>query len=325
MADTPLLDIRGLETAIGSRAGVVRAVRGVSLRVDRGETVGLVGESGSGKSITALSIARLLPPAGRITAGEVLLDGQDVLRLSQRALRAVRGRRIGMVFQDSMTALNPLLPVGRQLTEHVRAHLGLGPREATRRALRLLDEVGVTDGERRLRQYPHQLSGGLRQRVAVAIALAADPDLLIADEPTTALDVTIQAQILDLLRREQRDRGMGLLVITHDLGVVAGIADRVAVMYAGRIIEEGATDAVFAEPAHPYTLGLLTSVPRLDTSLDARLPSIPGAPPPLWALDAGCAFRPRCPVAIDRCAADPPLSGERRRVACHVDIRATVP
>jgi oligopeptide/dipeptide ABC transporter ATP-binding protein len=233
-----------------------------------------------------------------------------------------------MVFQDSMTSLNPLLTIGRQLTESLEEHLGLSRRDASVRAAGLLEEVGVPEPARRLKQYPHQLSGGLRQRVAVAVALAPNPSVLIADEPTTALDVTIQAQLLELLKREQRERGMGLLLITHDLGVVAGMTDRLCVMYAGRIVEQGPTETVFDHARHPYTLGLLASVPRIDSELMPRLPSIPGAPPPIWDLPPGCPFRPRCTFAVTRCEAeDPPLEpvqGVGQSVACWADVRETV-
>jgi oligopeptide transport system ATP-binding protein len=318
------LSVRSLETSFSSEEGVVPAVRGVSFDLDPGETLGLVGESGCGKTVTALSIMRLLPSAGHIVGGSIELDGVDLVPASNRTMRRIRGRRIAMVFQDSMTSLNPLLTVGRQITESLETHLGLSRRQALRRAVDLLDEVGVPEPGRRLRQYPHQLSGGLRQRVAVAIALAPNPAVLIADEPTTALDVTIQAQLLELLKREQAERQMALVLITHDLGVVAGMSDRLAVMYAGRIVEEGPSDRVFADPRHPYTLGLLRSVPRIDGEIPARLPSIAGAPPPMWALPAGCPFRPRCEFADARSALEePPLVpvAERHAAACWVDIR----
>jgi oligopeptide transport system ATP-binding protein len=271
---------------------------------------------------------RLLPPNARIAGGSVELDGIDLLAAPKSVLRRVRGRRIAMVFQDSMTSLNPLLTVGRQITEGLETHLGLTRRHAVRRAAELLEEVGVPAAAQRLAQYPHQLSGGLRQRVAVAIALAANPDVLVADEPTTALDVTIQAQLLDLLRREQEERRMALILITHDLGVVARMSDRLCVMYAGRIVEEGPTETLFAEPRHPYTLGLLASVPRIDGEIVLRLPSIPGQPPPLWDEDPGCPFRPRCPFAFERCEAmDPrlePTETADHAAACWADVRAPV-
>ena len=301
-----VLSVEDLETSFSTADGVARAVRGVSLRVSAGETVALVGESGSGKSVTAASIMRLLPASAAITGGRVLLDGVDLCALDRRALRRIRGRRIAMVFQDSMTALNPVITIGRQMTEGLSTHLGIRGPAARERAADLLREVGVPEPEQRLRQYPHQLSGGLRQRIAVAMALAADPELLIADEPTTALDVTVQAQLLDLLRRERERRGMGMILITHDLGIVAGMADRVCVMYAGRIVEQGPTEAVFAAPRHPYTAGLLRSIPRIDSTIAGRLPSIEGLPPSPWALPAGCPFSPRCEHVEERCRADEP-------------------
>jgi oligopeptide transport system ATP-binding protein len=319
----PLLQIDSLETAIASRSGVVRAVRRVSLELRRGETVGLVGESGSGKTMTALSITRLLPAAARITGGRVVFDGQDLVQASQNELRRVRGARIAMVFQDSMTSLNPLLTIGRQLCENLEAHTDLRGRRAREKAAALLDEVGIPQPDKRLSQYPHQQSGGLRQRIAIAVALAANPELLIADEPTTALDVTIQAQVLELLRREREQRGMALLLITHDLGVVAGTVERVAVMYAGRIVEDGPSDVVFARPRHPYSGALLESVPRIDGRIVDQLPTIPGAPPSLSRLPAGCPFRPRCRRAIAVCTeVDPPLlpTGTRHLAACHAQL-----
>ena len=324
---TGLLSVRNLETAFSTEEGLARAVRGVSFDLNAGETLGLVGESGCGKSVTALSIMRLLPSTARVIAGTVEFDGRNVLAMSKRELRRLRGGKIAMVFQDSMTSLNPLLTVGRQITESLETHVGLSSREARLRALELLEEVGVPEGPRRLSQYPHQLSGGLRQRVAVAIALAPNPAVLIADEPTTALDVTIQAQLVELLKREQADRQMALLLITHDLGVVAGIADRLAVMYSGRIVEEGPTERVFADPRHPYTLGLLRSVRESTASSWSACPSIQGAPPPIWALPTGCPFRPRCPFALVRCESeDPPLESidEGHATACFADVREAV-
>jgi oligopeptide transport system ATP-binding protein len=323
----PLLSIQRLETVFSSTEGLVYAVRGVSLEIRAGETLGLVGESGCGKSVTALSIMRLLPTNGQIVAGSIMLSGQDLVTASKEELQGIRGGRVAMVFQDSMTSLNPLLTIGRQITETLEAHLRMSRRGAQLRAVELLNEVGVPEPEQRLAQYPHQLSGGLRQRAAVAVALAPNPEVLIADEPTTALDVTVQAQLLELLKREQGERGMGLILITHDLGVVAGMADRLAVMYAGRIVEEGPTEAVFAKPRHPYTLGLLRSVPRIDAKPERRLASIPGAPPPLFELPPGCPFRTRCTFAVERCAEeDPPLApvnGAERAFACWADVGET--
>jgi oligopeptide transport system ATP-binding protein len=325
MDDAPLLRVSDLETAFVVGGEVFPAVRRVSFELRDGQTLGLVGESGCGKSVTALSIIRLLSQNGAITGGSVELRGEDLVCASDRRLEQVRGRRIAMVFQDSMTSLNPLLSIGRQITEGLEVHLGMSRRQARRRAVELLVEVGVPEPERRLRQYPHQLSGGLRQRVAVAVALAPNPELLIADEPTTALDVTIQAQLLELLQRERADRGMALLLITHDLGVVAGLADDVCVMYAGRIVERGSTHELFESAQHPYTLGLLRSVPRLDSARERRLASIPGTPPALSELGEGCAFRARCPIALDRCASeDPellPAGDAGSAVACWASVR----
>jgi oligopeptide/dipeptide ABC transporter ATP-binding protein len=326
---TPLLLVRDLETGFSSEEGFARAVRGISFELEAGETLGLVGESGCGKSVTALSIMGLLPSSARIVAGQIeLADEGDLVRASKRSLRRIRGKRIAMVFQDSMTSLNPLLTIGRQITESFEAHLGISGVQARTRAASLLDEVGVPEPERRLKQYPHQLSGGLRQRVAVAVALAPNPEVLIADEPTTALDVTIQAQLLELLKREQVDRQMALLLITHDLGVVAGMADRLCVMYTGKIVEQGPTERVFAEPRHPYTLGLLRSVPRIDGEIERRLPSIAGNPPPISDIPVGCSFRPRCAYAFGRCEAEePPLlptPAEGQEAACWADVREAV-
>ncbi len=297
-----LLEIDGLEVTFATESGVVPAVSGVSLAIDRGEMVALVGESGSGKSVTALAVLRLLPePPARVAAGRILFDGIDLLRLDEEAMRRLRGRRIGMVFQEPMTSLNPLLSIGRQLTEAMVEHLGLGPGEAARRAVALLKAVGIPDPKGRLRQYPHQLSGGMRQRVMIAIALSCEPDLVIADEPTTALDVTIQAQILEVMQGLCARLGVALLLITHNLAIVARYAHRVNVMYAGRLVESGEAVALYRRPAHPYTVGLLESVPRLDRPRGAPLEPIPGNPPDPAALPAGCAFRPRCRLARPHC------------------------
>src|SRR5712664_1646411 len=304
-----LLEVRGLHTEFRTGAGLVRAVDGVSYTVEHGETVAIVGESGSGKSVGALSIRRLIPnPPGRITAGEVLFDGRDLRRLSEAQMREVRGRDIGMVFQEPMTSLNPVLTIGRQITEVVEQHQGADRAATERRALDLLVMVGVADAGRRLKQYPHQLSGGMRQRVMIAVALACNPKLIIADEPTTALDVTIQAQILELMKAITLRLNVALIIITHNLGVVARYASRVNVMYAGRIVEAGSADAVYHNPRHPYTMALLRSVPRLDRPRQARLDPVDGQPPDLTRLDQGCAFRPRCRFAVDACAqVRPPL------------------
>ncbi len=305
-----LLDVRNLQTNFLTRGGVVRAVDGVSWDVAEGETVALVGESGCGKSVTALSIMRLVaPPAGRIVGGQVLFKGRDLLTLGEEAMRRVRGREIGMVFQEPMTSLNPVLTIGRQVTEGLEIHLGLSTADARRRAEELLVMVGISDPARRLKQYPHQFSGGMRQRMMIAMALACNPSLVLADEPTTALDVTIQAQILELMKDLSRRLGVAMLIITHNLGVVARYADRVNVMYAGKIVERGTARAIYSAPRHPYTLGLLRSVPRLDEPRRARLAPIEGQPPDLTRLPPGCAFAPRCGFRVERCAREvPPLT-----------------
>ena len=302
-----LLDVRNLQTQFRTGAGVVRAVDGVSWDVKAGETVALVGESGCGKSVSALSVMRLVAqPAGRIVGGEVLFKGRDLLKLSDEEMRKVRGREIAMVFQEPMTSLNPVLTVGRQLTEPCEIHLGMTPAQSRVRAIEILGLVGIADAERRLRQYPHQFSGGMRQRLMIAMALSCNPSMILADEPTTALDVTIQAQILELMKDVSRRLGVAMLMITHNLGVVARYADRVNVMYAGRIIERGSAREIYANPRHPYTLGLLRSVPRLDEPKKEKLAPIQGQPPDLTRLPPGCAFAPRCAYAIDRCRAETP-------------------
>jgi oligopeptide/dipeptide ABC transporter ATP-binding protein len=287
----------------------VPAVDGISYTVERGETVAIVGESGSGKTAGALSILRLIPhPPGRITSGQILFDGRDLLRLSGEDIRQVRGADIGMIFQEPMTSLNPVLTIGRQITETIEQHRGADRATAQKRATELLAMVGIADPARRLKQYPHQLSGGMRQRIMIAIALACDPKLIIADEPTTALDVTIQAQILELMKELTRRLHVALIIITHNLGVVARYANRVNVMYAGRIVESGPAADIYHDPRHPYTIALLRSVPRLDRPRQARLDPVEGQPPDLTRLDAGCSFRPRCRFAVEACAAArPPL------------------
>ncbi len=304
-----LLEVRNLKTSFLSAAGTVRAVDGVSWDVEAGETVALVGESGCGKSVSALSIMRLVAePAGRIEGGEILYKGRDLLKLSEEEMRAVRGRDIAMIFQEPMTSLNPVLSIGRQLTEGLEIHMKMTRSEARARAIGLLAMVGIPDPERRLGQYPHHFSGGMRQRMMIAMALACNPSLILADEPTTALDVTIQAQILELMRDLARRLGVAMLIITHNLGVVARYADRVNVMYAGRIIERARAGELYANPRHPYTLGLLRSVPRLDEPRRARLDPIEGQPPDLTRLPPGCAFAPRCSYRVERCAESaPPL------------------
>jgi oligopeptide/dipeptide ABC transporter ATP-binding protein len=305
----PLLDVRDLHTEFRTGAGIVRAVDGISYSVEQGETIAIVGESGSGKSVGALSILRLIPdPPGRITRGQVLFLGRDFMSLPDAQMREVRGGDIGMVFQEPMTSLNPVLSIGRQITETVEQHRGADRAAAHRRAIELLGLVGLADPARRLKQYPHELSGGMRQRVMIAIAIACDPKLIIADEPTTALDVTIQAQILELMNGLTRRLNAALIIITHNLGVVARYARWVNVMYAGRIVESGPATAIYHNPRHPYTMALLQSVPRLDRPRRARLDPVDGQPPDLTRLDEGCAFRPRCRFAIDACAKTrPPL------------------
>jgi len=304
---TVLLDVRNLQTHFMTSGAVVRAVDGVSWDVPAGETVALVGESGCGKSVSALSVMRLVAhPAGRIVGGEIVFKGRDLLGLSEEEMRRIRGKDIGMIFQEPMTSLNPVLSVGRQLTETVEIHLGMTPAQSRVRAIELLSLVGVSDPERRLSQYPHQFSGGMRQRMMIAMALSCNPALVLADEPTTALDVTIQAQILDLMKDLSRRLGAAMLIITHNLGVVARYADRVNVMYAGRIVERGTAREIYANPRHPYTLGLLRSVPRLDEPRRAKLQPIAGQPPDLSRLPVGCSFAPRCTYVVERCLAEAP-------------------
>ena len=302
-----LLEIQNLHTEFRTGAGIIQAVDGITYSVDVGETVAIVGESGSGKSVGALSILRLIPnPPGRITQGAVLFGGRDLMSLTEEQMRQVRGSEIGMVFQEPMTSLNPVLTIGRQITETLEQHRGVDRATAQKRAVELVGLVGIADPIRRLKQYPHQLSGGMRQRIMIAIALACDPKLIIADEPTTALDVTIQAQILELMKDLTHRLGIALIIITHNLGVVARYADRVNVMYAGRIVESGPAPAIYHTPRHPYTIALLRSVPRLDRPRQARLDPVEGQPPDLTRLDAGCSFRPRCRFAIAACAASRP-------------------
>jgi oligopeptide/dipeptide ABC transporter ATP-binding protein len=318
-AAAPLLEVVGLEVNFFTRRGVVQAVRDVSFSIERGESVALVGESGSGKSVTARAIMGLVDLPGRVTGGDVRWKGHSFVgRRSDRAARSVRGKAISIIFQDPMTSLNPLLTVGTQLTEGMR-HDGVSRRAARNRAAELLDLVGIALPRERMDQYPHEFSGGMNQRVIIAMALATEPELLIADEPTTALDVTIQAQILDLLARLQRELSLAVLLITHDLGVVAGVCQRALVMYGGRIVESAPIDDLFADAGHPYVTGLLRSTPRLDV-VKPSLESIPGAPPDMLAPPSGCAFHPRCPLAIEKCEeTHPPLTTyhNHRKVACH--------
>ena len=321
-----LLDLHDLQTWFDTRAGVVKAVDGVSLSVDRGETVALVGESGSGKSVTAYSILRLIPRTqGRIAGGRIVFDGIDLVTLPEAGIRALRGNRISMIFQEPLSALNPVLNIGSQIAEAIRLHRPVDRAAAWNQAVHLLDRVGIPMARRRADDFPHQLSGGMRQRVVIAIALACEPELLIADEPTTALDVTTQAQILELLQELQAERGMGLLLITHDLGVVAEVADRAAVMYAGRMVEQGSVSQLFDAPAHPYTAGLLASMALGELLPGSRLPEIAGTVPSLLDMPPGCAFAPRCPQARAACLdAQPALDavgqGGAHRVACFVPL-----
>ncbi|MBV8938081.1 MAG: ABC transporter ATP-binding protein [Alphaproteobacteria bacterium] len=320
-AAAPLLEVRDLHTEFRTGAGIVPAVDGISYTVERGETVAIVGESGSGKTAGALSILRLIPdPPGRVTRGEILFGGHDLLRLSDEAIRRVRGGDIGMIFQEPMTSLNPVLTIGRQITETLEQHRGADRAAAQKRAVELLSMVGIADPARRLKQYPHQLSGGMRQRIMIAIALACEPKLIIADEPTTALDVTIQAQILELMKQLTQRLEVALIIITHNLGVVARYANRVNVMYAGRIVENGPAAEIYHNPRHPYTMALLRSVPRLDRPRQARLDPVEGQPPDLTRLDAGCSFRPRCRFAVEACAVSrpalQPAAGGQHLAAC---------
>ncbi len=304
-----LLEVRNLKTQFFTSAGTVHAVDGISYDVAPGETVAIVGESGCGKSVGAMSIMRLIPdPPGRVVGGEVIFDGQDLLKISEPEMRKIRGRHIGMIFQEPMTSLNPVLSIERQLTETLEEHLDVSHEKAHARAIELLGLVGISEPERRLKQYPHHLSGGMRQRVMIAMALACEPKLIIADEPTTALDVTIQAQILELMKNLTRELGVAMIIITHNLGVVARYADRVNVMYAGKIIESGDATQIYKNPKHPYTLALLRSVPRLDQKRGYKLEPVGGQPPDLTKLDEGCAFRPRCAFAVEKCGREfPPL------------------
>ena len=325
----PLLEVNGLKTQFFTQDGVVKAVDGVSWYVDEGETLGIVGESGCGKSVSVLSVMRLIPqPPGKIVEGEVIFDGENLLTMADNDIRQVRGNKIAMIFQDPMTSLNPVLTIGRQIGEALELHMGMKKEEARKRSAELLSMVGIPEAEMRLDDYPHQFSGGMRQRAMIAMGLACNPRLLIADEPTTALDVTIQAQIVDLVKRLRDEIGMAIIWITHDLGVVAGLADRMMVMYAGHAVEEAPVKEVYGDPRHPYTVGLLGSLPRLDEVREDRLESIEGLPPDLIALPPGCPFEPRCVYAIDKCREERPKLepvGPRHRIACWVDITQAKP
>ena len=319
-----LLEVKDLKTQFFTQDGVVHAVNGISYSVDKGETVAIVGESGSGKSVGVMSLIRLIPqPPGKIVSGEVWFDGQDLLKLKEDELREIRGNRIAMIFQDPMTSLNPVLTIGRQITEALELHLNMNREQSRKRAVQLLEMVGIPGADARLDDYPHQFSGGMRQRVMIAMGLSCNPQLLIADEPTTALDVTIQAQIVDLVNRLKDELGMAIIWITHDLGVVAGMAQRVLVMYSGYIIEESPVDDLYANPRHPYTLGLIRSIPRLDLGRQKRLIPIEGLPPDLLELPSQCPFAPRCSFAVEKCwQENPPLEvvAPDHRSACWVDI-----
>lgn len=319
----PLLEVRDLHVHFTTYGGVVKAVRGISFTVHRGEAVAIVGESGCGKSVTAQAIMGLIPsPPGRVVAGRIQFAGRELLRLPEREMQRVRGAEIGMIFQDPMTTLNPTMSIGDQVMEGLRKHQGLGRAEARARAIEMLGRVGIPRPQERFGAFPHQFSGGMRQRVMIAMALACNPKLLIADEPTTALDVTIQAQILELMKDLRAQLDTAIILITHDLGVVAGMADTVLVMYAGQVVEQGAVDAIFDHPRHPYTRGLLQSIPRLDDAVQRRLTAIPGTPPDLFAPPAGCAFAPRCGHAMRVCHLYPPEAvavGDQHHAACWLE------
>ena len=306
MSNTPLLQVKNLSTSFNVDAGEVRAVNGISFNLDRGRVLGIVGESGSGKSVTAYSIMRILVEPGKITGGEILFNGEDVTRFSERQMREFRGKKVSIIFQDPMTSLNPVYTIGNQLREAILLHTDRNRAEANARALEMLRLVGVNEPEKRLKQYPHELSGGMRQRVMIAMALACEPDILIADEPTTALDVTIQAQILELMQELQKKLGMAIIMITHDLGVVASMCERIAVMYAGRIVEYGTTEDIFYNPKHQYTRGLIRSIPRIDTKEHERLVPIEGTPVDLLNPPAGCPFAPRCEACMKICLREMP-------------------
>ncbi len=319
-----LLEVKGLRTQFFTQDGVVNAVNGISYTLNEGETLGIVGESGCGKSVGVMSLIRLIPtPPGKIAGGEVWFDGQDLLKTSDDQIRAIRGNKISMIFQDPMTSLNPVLTIGRQIGEALELHLGMDKKQARQRSIELLELVGIPSAADRIDNYPHQFSGGMRQRVMIAMGLSCNPQLLIADEPTTALDVTIQAQIVDLVKRLRDEIGMAIIWITHDLGVVAGLADRVIVMYAGYIVEEAAVKELYKHPRHPYTLGLLGSLPRLDADRPEKLESIEGLPPDLIDFPKGCPFYARCNYRIDRCLEKMPALetvGVAHRAACHIDV-----
>ena len=320
---TPLLQVKNLCTSFDVDAGEVRAVNGISFSLDKGRVLGIVGESGSGKSVTAYSIMRILVEPGRIKSGEILFDGQDIVKFSKKQMSEFRGKRVSIIFQDPMTSLNPTYTIGNQLREAILLHTNRNHEQANARAMEMLKLVGVNEPEKRLKQYPHELSGGMRQRVMIAMALACEPDILIADEPTTALDVTIQAQILELMKDLQKKLGMAIIMITHDLGVIADMCDEIIVMYAGRICERGTVDEIFYNPKHEYTKGLLRSIPKLDTR-NQRLIPIAGSPVDLTSMPAGCAFASRCDRAMKICLTDLPEElpiNENHRAACWMNVK----
>lgn len=324
-----LLEVKGLKTRFFTEDGVVHAVNGITYELNEGGTLGIVGESGCGKSVSVLSVMRLIPePPGKIVGGEVLFEGRDLLKMDAEDVRKVRGNRIAMVFQDPMTSLNPVLTIGRQIDEALELHMGMDRHQARQRTIELLEMVGIPEAGNRADDYPHQFSGGMRQRVMIAMALSCNPRVLIADEPTTALDVTIQAQIIELVKRLRDDIGMAIIWITHDLGIVAGLAEKVIVMYAGYIVERASVKDVYGDPRHPYTIGLLGSLPRLDETRKRRLFSMRGLPPDLIDLQPGCPFAPRCDYVIDRCREETPSLEPinlGHEIACWVDVRSSHP
>jgi oligopeptide transport system ATP-binding protein len=325
----PVLEVNGLKTQFFTQDGVVKAVNGISYELNEGETLGIVGESGCGKSVSVMSLMRLIPmPPGKIVGGEAIFENQNLMEIDDDEMRSVRGNKIAMIFQDPMTSLNPVLTIGKQVSEALELHLGMSKSEGRQRTIELLEMVGIPSAADRIDDYPHQFSGGMRQRVMIAMGLSCNPQILIADEPTTALDVTIQAQIVDLVKKLRDEIGMAIIWITHDLGVVAGLADRVAVMYAGFIVEEATVKDLYGNPRHPYTLGLLHSLPRLDEERGRRLASIEGLPPDLIALPEGCPFHARCNYRVDRCQIDNPQLepvAPNHTVACWVDVTTAKP
>ncbi|WP_319529210.1 ABC transporter ATP-binding protein [uncultured Cohaesibacter sp.] len=327
---TKLLEVKNLHTRFKVRNGYLYAVNGVSFTLDKGEMLGVVGESGCGKSVSMMSLIKLLPPAAEITDGEVVLDGQNLSTAGMNEINAVRGSKVGMIFQDPMTSLNPFMKIGDQLCEGIIYHRRMKKADAMKQAAKYLDLVGISNSTHRLREYPHQLSGGMRQRVMIAMALLSEPELVIADEPTTALDVTIQAQIVELVKELREKLNMSIIWITHDLSLLAGMVDRIMVMYGGSVVEEAPIDEIYKSPRHPYTIGLLKSIPSIKTEAGSRLPSIAGAPPNLFVEPTSCPFAPRCAYRMDRCTREipslEPVKGEganpKHRIACWVDVTA---